>query len=55
MMQLSDRNFKINDNENFAVLNLQTGKIIEASPLVSETILELKVESDNFVNIWNKI
>lgn len=55
MMQLSDRDFKINDNENFAVLNLQTGKIIEASPLVSEAILELKVESDNFVNIWIKI
>ena len=55
MMQLSERDFRLDDNENFAVLNLQNGKIIEASPLISESILELEVEAANFVNIWNKI
>lgn len=55
MMQLSERNFDLNDNENFAVLNLQNGKIVEASPLVSEAILELEIDAGQFVNIWNQV
>lgn len=55
MMQLSERDFSLERDENFAVLNLQNGKIIEANPLISESILELEIEAANFVNIWNQV
>lgn len=55
MMQLSERDFDLGKNENFAVLNLQNGKIIEANPLVSESILELEIDAAQFVNIWNQV
>ncbi|EPH94736.1 hypothetical protein D922_01534 [Enterococcus faecalis 06-MB-DW-09] len=55
LMQLADRDFQMEPDSNFAVLNLQNGKIIEAGPLKSEDVLELEVDAQNFVNTWERI
>jgi len=55
LMQLSDKNFPLEQNSNFAVLNLQNGKLIEAQPLLSESIMELEIDAKSFVDIWSRI
>ncbi|AVI19224.1 MULTISPECIES: hypothetical protein [Listeria] len=54
MMQLSEKDFAVDSSE-FSVLNLQNGGLITAKPLMSESVLELELEAQNFVNIWNKV
>lgn len=55
LMQLADRDFEMEPDSNFAILNLQNGKLIEASPLQSENILELELDAETFVNTWNRV
>lgn len=55
LMQLADRDFEMEPDSNFAILNLQNGKLIEASPLQSESILELELDAETFVNTWNRV
>lgn len=54
LMQLAKPNFEIDPNATFAVLNLQTGNLIEATPPSKDDILELELEADHFVNTWNR-
>lgn len=55
LMQISEKDFQLMPDENFAILNLQNGKLIEATPLQSESILELEIDAQNFVNTWERI
>ncbi|MFW7420499.1 hypothetical protein ACODH8_09815 [Vagococcus fluvialis] len=55
LMQIAERDFLLEDSSNFAVLNLQNGKLIKAPPLVSEDILELEIDAQSFVTTWNKV
>lgn len=55
LMQLSEKDFPLTPDENFAILNLQNGKLIEASPLQSESILELEIDAQSFINTWERI
>lgn len=54
-MQLAEKEFQMEPDSNFAILNLQNGKIIEAGPLKSEDVLELEVDAQNFVTTWNRV
>ncbi|EOA3441188.1 hypothetical protein ACSHLT_002747 [Enterococcus hirae] len=54
-MQISERDFELDNKSNFAVLNLQNEKLIEAPPLLSESIMELEVDAQSFVDIWSRI
>ncbi|MEC6747361.1 hypothetical protein VXN63_02320 [Marinilactibacillus sp. XAAS-LB27] len=55
MMRLSTKNFEVTDDENFAVLNLQNGKLTEATPVLEEDLLELEVDAGTFLSIWKQI
>ena len=55
LMQLAEKDFQMEPDSNFAILNLQNGKIIEAGPLRSEDVLELEVDAQNFVTTWNRV
>ncbi|EME8192912.1 hypothetical protein LXE15_001387, partial [Enterococcus faecium] len=55
LMQISERDFELDNKSNFAVLNLQNEKLIEAPPLLSESIMELEVDAQSFVDIWSRI
>lgn len=55
MMQLSSNNFENADEGTFAILNLQNGKLIEASETNADSILEMNVEMNSFANIWDSI
>ena len=55
MMQISDCDFSKKENDQFAVLNLQNGKLIEAKPLLSEAVLELETDARTFVDIWSRV
>lgn len=54
MMQISERDFQLEDG-NFAVLNLQNGKLLEAPPLLTESVMELEVDAATFIDIWNRL
>lgn len=53
-MQISERDFQLEDG-NFAVLNLQNGKLLEAPPLLTESVMELEVDAATFIDIWNRL
>ncbi|MDT2011158.1 hypothetical protein [Carnobacterium divergens] len=55
MMQISEKDFTVEDNAQFAVLNLQNSKLITADPLVSESVLELEIDATNFYDIYTRI
>ena len=54
LMSLSKTNFKIEPDATFAVINFQNGKLIEAKTPSADSLLELEIEAENFINIWNK-
>ncbi|KSU06326.1 hypothetical protein KF282_1225 [Lactococcus lactis subsp. lactis] len=54
LMSLSEPNFDIEPDAKFAVINFQNGKLIEAKTPASDNVMELEIEAENFVNIWNK-
>ncbi|MFK4862336.1 hypothetical protein ACI1T5_02305 [Lactococcus petauri] len=54
LMSLSKPNFEIEPDATFAVINFQNGKLIEAKAPSADNLLELEIEAENFINIWNK-
>ena len=55
LMQLAKKDFEVDPNAKFAVLNLQNGKLIVASPPNPDDVFELEIEADDFINTWNKL
>lgn len=55
LMQLSTKDFEMDSDMSYAVLNLQNGKLIEASPLQSDSVLNLEVDAQTIVNIWKQV
>lgn len=55
LMQQSQKDFEIEPESKFAVLNLQNGKLIESSKISQGDILELDIEASQFINIWNQV
>lgn len=55
LMQKAKKDFDVDPEAKFAVLNLQNGKLIEASKLSQSDILELDVEASQFINIWKQV
>ncbi|MGX2947187.1 hypothetical protein [Enterococcus alishanensis] len=55
LMQISDRDFEMELESNFAIFNFQNGQLIEAPPLQSDDILELEIDAQSFVDIWNRL
>lgn len=55
LMQVAKKDFDIEPNAKFAVLNLQNGNLIVANSLNPDDLFELEMEADDFINIWNKM
>ncbi|WP_081168330.1 hypothetical protein [Lactococcus garvieae] len=55
LMQVAKKDFEIEPNAKFAVLNLQNGNLMVANSLNPEDLLELEMEADDFINMWNKV
>lgn len=55
LMQLAEKNFSVDENQKYCVFNFQNGKLIESSPLRSESILELEMDAEFILNIWNQV
>lgn len=55
LMQLAEKNFSVPKNQKYCVFNFQNGKVIESSPLRSESILELEMDAEFILNIWDQV
>lgn len=55
LMQLAKPNFEVDPNAGFAVLNLQNGKLIEGTSPTSSDLLELELDAQQFINMWNRL
>lgn len=55
LMQIAKPNFEIDPNASFAVLNLQNGKLIEGTFPDDSNILELELDAQQFINMWNRL
>lgn len=55
LMQLALKDYNVEPIDKFAILNFQTGKLIESKPLTPDHGLELQVDAEFFLNVWDAI
>lgn len=55
LMQIATKNFIVEPDAKYAIFNFNNGKLIEAKPITDELLLNLELDAQFIVNIWNKV